>query len=150
MFIKSLIRSLLHIPPVRVIGLEDMTECDQRDIFHFHRVMLHTLAVFDHFYRIVVLTLFGNRILVMQIPAQISVTRHGIQPDGKVLRTQTASQILYVLQPTVIKRTETAPTERTVHTIVRARVTAPYTSAEEFSGRVRVMSHRIQIFHLYT
>ena len=86
--VKSLLCRLLDIPSVRVIGLEDMTESHNRNILHFDGIMQFPSSVLDHLNRIVILSVFCYRILVMQIPTQVAVTNHRIESHRKVLCAQ--------------------------------------------------------------
>ena len=89
--VEPLVGGFLDIAPVGVVGLENMTECHQRHIFHFDGVFLYPPSVFNHTNRVVILTRIGNRILVVQVAAQIPITDHGIHPNGQIFGTQTAT-----------------------------------------------------------
>ena len=106
-----------------------MAEGHQRNILHFDGVAFYAVTVFYHFYRVVILTVFGYRILVVQISAQIAVTGHRIQPHRDIFGVQTALQIIHIFQSAVVERTELAPSERGMHAVVGTGVTAPYTAS---------------------
>ena len=67
--VEILVRGLLYITPIRVVGLENMTESHQRHILHLDRIFLHASSVFYHHDRIMILARISNRILIMQVSA---------------------------------------------------------------------------------
>ena len=95
--VEPLVGGLLQITSVRVIGLKYMTERHQRDVFYFDCIPHHPMSVFYHLYRIVILPIHGDGILVMQISAQVSVRGHGVQPYRQIFCIETTVQLRHVL-----------------------------------------------------
>ena len=104
--VEMLVRVFLDVPPVRVIGLEDMTESHKGYMLHLDRIAFDASSVFDHFDRVVVLALAGDGILVVEVAAEVAIPDHGVEPHGYIFGVEATAEQADVLQTTVVERIE--------------------------------------------